>query len=61
MGSTSGRDINKDEASGLTPIAHDKVTIYKEAKMAFIVRSYILMTCILKARPSYNSYHSGCT
>lgn len=38
MGLTSGRDINKDDVSGLTPIAHDKVTIYKEAKMTFICK-----------------------
>ena len=38
MGSTSGRDINKDEASGLTSIAHDKVIIYEEAKMTFICK-----------------------
>ena len=38
MGSRSGRDVNKDELSGLTPISHDNVTIYKEAKMTFICK-----------------------
>ena len=38
MGSKSGRDVNKDELSGLTPVKHDKVTIYKEAKLTIICK-----------------------
>ncbi len=38
MGSKSGRDINKDEASKLTPIQHGEVVIYKEASMTFICK-----------------------
>lgn len=38
MGSFSGRDTNKDEKSGLTPISHDDVTIYKEAKIILICK-----------------------
>ena len=38
MGSHSGRDVNKDELSGLTPISHNNVTVYKEAKFTFICK-----------------------
>ena len=38
MGSKSGRDVDKDALSGLTPIGHDKVTIYKEAKLTLICK-----------------------
>ena len=38
MGSKSGRDFNKDELSGLTPIEHEGLTIYKEAKMTLICK-----------------------
>ena len=31
MGSKSGKDVNKDELSGLTPIEYKGLTIYKEA------------------------------
>lgn len=38
MGSKSGRDINKDELAGLTPISYNDVTIYKEAKLTIICK-----------------------
>ena len=38
MGSKSGRDINKDKAAGLTPIAYKGVTLYKEAKLSIICK-----------------------
>ena len=38
MGSKSGRNNNKDELSKLTPISHDKVTIYQEAELTLIVK-----------------------
>ena len=38
MGSTSGRDINKDEVSKLTPYEHKEVTLYKEAKLSIICK-----------------------
>ena len=38
MGSISGRDVDKDELSGLTPIKHGDTTIYKEAKMTLICK-----------------------
>ena len=38
MGSKSGRDVNKDELAGLTPIKHGEVTIYQEAKFTIICK-----------------------
>lgn len=38
MGSKSGRDVDKDALSGLTPIEHDKVVVYKEAKLTLICK-----------------------
>ena len=38
MGSKSGRDMNKDEVSGLTPVEYKDVTIYKEAKTTLICK-----------------------
>lgn len=37
-GSKSGRDINKDEAAGLTPLFDAKAPYYEEAKLVFICR-----------------------
>ena len=38
MGSHSGREVDKDSLSGLTPIKHGEVTIYKEAKITLICK-----------------------
>ena len=38
MGSKSGRDVNKDELSGLTPKEYKGVTIYEEAKITIIAK-----------------------
>ena len=38
MGSKSGRDVNKDEMSGLTPVKHNEVTIYKEAEVSLVCK-----------------------
>ena len=38
MGSKSGRDVDKDEIAGLTPIEYEGVTIYKEAIRTFICK-----------------------
>ena len=38
MGTKSGRDINKDEASGLTPKALGQCTAYEEAEVTIICR-----------------------
>ena len=38
MGSRSGRDVSKDELSGLTPIEHNGATIYQEAKLTLICK-----------------------
>lgn len=38
MGNKSGRNINKDEASGLTPLDHEGKTIYKEARITLICK-----------------------
>ena len=51
MGSKSGRDVNKDELSGLTPIEHDGLTIYKEAKMTLICKKIYQNDLILDNIP----------
>ena len=38
MGSKSGKDVDKDKLSGLTPIAHNDVAIYKEASLTLICK-----------------------
>ena len=38
MGSKSGREIDKDKLSGLSPISHNNVTIYKEAYMTLVCK-----------------------
>ena len=38
MGSKSGRENNKDELSGLTPVTYKNVTIYQEAEMTIICK-----------------------
>ena len=38
MGSKSGRDIDKDKEANLTPVEHNGVTIYKEARMTIILK-----------------------
>ncbi len=37
-GSKSGRDVNKTEAAGLTPVAGEKYTYFKEARMVLVVK-----------------------
>lgn len=38
MGTKSGRDVDKDQLSNLTPIKHQDVTIYKEASITLICK-----------------------
>ena len=38
MGSKSGRDVNKDELSGLTPLEYEDLTIYQEADVTLICK-----------------------
>ena len=38
MGSLSGKNNNKDEVSGLTPIEHNGLTLYKEAEISLICK-----------------------
>ena len=38
MGSKSGRDINKDVESGLTPYSYKGLTLYKEAKLSLVCK-----------------------
>ena len=52
MGSKSGRDINKDELSGLTPVNYEGVTIYKEAKMTIICKKIYYNDLILENIPA---------
>ena len=51
MGSKSGKDVNKDELSGLTPIKHDDVTIYKEAKLTIICKKIYFNDLVLENMP----------
>ena len=51
MGSNSGRDVNKDKLSGLTPIEHDKVTIYKEAYLTFVCKKIYYNDLVLENVP----------
>lgn len=51
MGSKSGRDLNKDEAAGLTPIPHGDTTIYKEAKLTLICRKIYQNDLVLENIP----------
>ena len=39
MGSKSGRDINKDELSGLIPLEYEGLTIYQEADVTLICKN----------------------
>ena len=59
MGSNSGRDGNKDELSGLTPISHKKVTIYKEAKVTLICKKIYQHDMVLENIPKeeINTYY----
>ena len=52
MGSTSGRDIDKDKESKLTPIDYHGVTIYKEAKMTLICKKIYHNDLILENIPN---------
>lgn len=38
MGSYSGKNVDKDQLAGLTPLQHGDVTIYKEAEVTLICR-----------------------
>ena len=51
MGSRSGRDINKDKESGLTPIEHGWVTIYKEARLTLICKKIYRQNLNIKNIP----------
>ena len=52
MGSKSGRDINKDELSGLTPVNYEGVTIYKQAKISLICKKIYFNDLLLENIPS---------
>ena len=51
MGSKSGREINKDQASGLTPIAYKNVTIYREASKTLLCKKIYFNDLILENIP----------
>lgn len=51
MGSKSGRDINKDKESHLTPIAYKDTTIYKEAKLSLICKKIYQNDLVLENMP----------
>ena len=51
MGSKSGRDINKDELSGLTPVNYERVTIYKQAKISLICKKIYFNDLLLENIP----------
>ena len=59
MGSQSGRDINKDEASKLTPIKYKDLTIYKEAEMTIICKKVYQNDLDLSNIPEFakNTYY----
>lgn len=52
MGSLSGRDINKDEASKLTPIEYKGTTIYKEASLTLICKKIYFNDLLIENMPS---------
>ena len=51
MGSKSGRDVNKDELSGLTPVEYEGLTVYKEAKMTLICKKIYQNDLVLQNIP----------
>ncbi len=51
MGSKSGRDINKDKESHLTPTAYKDTTIYKEAKLSLICKKIYQNDLVLENMP----------
>ena len=59
MGSKSGRDVDKDELAGLTPINHKEVTIYKEAKVTLICKKIYQHDMVLENIPEeeINTYY----
>lgn len=52
MGELSGRDVNKDEASGLTPISYKGTTIYKEASITLICKKIYFNDLLIENMPS---------
>ena len=51
MGRLSGRDVNKDELSKLTPIKDGDNVIYKEAKLTFICKKIYYNDIVLDSVP----------
>ena len=51
MGTKSGRDVNKDKLSGLTPIGYKDITMYKEAKMTIICKKIYQHDMVLENIP----------
>lgn len=51
MGSKSGRDVNKDDESGLTPMKYGQVTTYLEAKMTIICKKIYSNDLVLENIP----------
>ena len=52
MGSKSGRDVNKDELAGLTPVEYKGLTIYKEAEVTIICQKIYHADLIKENIPS---------
>lgn len=51
MGDKSGRDVDKDGLSGLTPLSYENVTIYKEAKTTIICKKIYFNDLLLENIP----------
>ena len=51
MGSRSGRDTNKDQLAGLTPVSYNGVTIYKEASMTLICKKIYFNDLLMENIP----------
>ena len=52
MGRYSGRDVNKDKLSKLTPVKYNNLTIYEEAKLIFICKKIYYNDVLLENVPS---------
>lgn len=59
MGSNSGRKVDKDKLSGLTPIKHGDVTFYKEAKLTIVCKKIFYSDLMLDNIPNdaKNTYY----
>lgn len=59
MGSLSGRDINKDEASNLTPKKYKEVVVYEEASIIIICKKIYYSDLDISKIPAFakNKYY----